>query len=89
MAHHLAQLKIKLLNTVNTRYRPNVPAEAHLAAGEVLAVVDEIFGALGSCDRCYGRGYLIANDTGKYCTCERAERLKEFVKHYGAISNLT
>lgn len=83
MATHLAQLKTQLLNRVNTRYRPNVPAEARLAAEEVLAVVDDIFTALGSCDKCYGRGYLIANETGKLCDCERATRLKEFIKHYG------
>jgi len=67
----LHQLRVKLVNAIRLD-----------DAEQIKETVDEIFQAFGDCQICYGRGYLISNQTGKYCTCERAERLKEFVKNY-------
>lgn len=78
----LSQLKTKLLNTIETVYTVAQPGGLLNARREVGAVVDEVFAATGNCEKCFGRGYLIDNQAGKYCDCPRAERLKEFVANY-------
>lgn len=70
---HLHQLRVKLLNAIER----GVP-------GEVEGAVDEIFMSMGNCEKCYGRGYLISGNTGAFCDCDRAEKLKNFIKVYHA-----
>lgn len=67
--HPLHQLRIKLLNALEAS---NV--------GLVDSTIDEIFQALGGCELCLGSGYLASGKSLRYCNCERAERLKGFVK---------
>lgn len=69
---HLHQLKVKLLNALTT-------GEEDL----IDSTIDEIFDAMGGCEKCFGRGYLVIHKTGKLCDCERAEQLKGFIKNYG------
>jgi hypothetical protein len=64
---HLHQLKVKLLDLIK---KPDV------TNSEIEEVIDEIFYALGGCDKCEGRGYLMT--TGKFCDCDRGQRLREF-----------
>lgn len=76
---HLLQLKSKLLNTVNKHYVYCGVDAPDRANREIEAVVDEIFLALGGCDKCDGRGYII--QTGDLCDCNRGVMLADYIKN--------
>ena len=78
----LHQLKIKLLSDINSHYSLNDASSAKSVAQEIDWDIDTIFDALGGCEICFGRGYLITDDIGKFCTCERSDRLRGFLKEY-------
>lgn len=78
----LLQLRTKLFSDIEAHYRLADASKARDARDEISSTVDAIFTALGGCEKCFGRGYLIANDIGQLCDCERAARLKEFIANY-------
>ena len=67
----LHSLRIKLLNALERGVKE-----------EVEAAVDEIFMAMGNCQICFGRGYLLSEEAGAFCSCDRAEKLQAFIKAY-------
>jgi len=48
------------------------------AVNEASEIIDDLFTALGGCDQCFGKGYVIMGDRYDYCECERGKQLIKF-----------
>lgn len=51
------------------------------AAKEAEPIIDELYKALGGCDTCFGRGYILLGEEYDYDTCPRGKQLKKFVEN--------
>ena len=82
-----------ILNVFDSLFLP-VPGMEAVAGKEAIRVVNLAMNAMGNCQTCYGKGYVIDQDlateavkdswetfSGKYelCTCKRGKMLKEVI----------
>lgn len=51
------------------------------ATKESEPIINELYKALGGCDICFGRGYVLLGEEYDYCRCTRGKQLKKFVEN--------